>query len=183
MTTTAHLMTADDLLLVLDDGTRHELWKGEVRTIPPAGRQHGMIETAILHAMLNFVTPRSLGVVTGGDTGYLISRNPDTVLSPDVGFINAKRAGAVPQSETHWPLAPDFAVEIFSPSDSAMDVDEKIEEWLGAGVRLLWVVNPRLKAVTVHVPGHPPFVRHADEMLEGLDVLPGLQLPVAEIFR
>src|SRR5262249_12075365 len=127
--------------------------------------------------------PETLGEVTTGDTGYLIARDPDTVRAPDVGFIRAERAATSPSDDTYWQLAPDLAVEILSPSDSGSDVLEKIDEWLDAGTRLVWVVDPAKNTVKVHAQKRQAKTLRGDDHLNGEDVLPGFDLPITQIFR
>ena len=81
-----------------------------------------------------------------------------------------------------WPGAPDLAVEVVSPSDTLIEVEEKVQDWLTAGTRMVWVVNPRRKAVAVHRSPTDVTILTADQELDGADVVPGFGCRVADIF-
>jgi Uma2 family endonuclease len=180
MTVETKLITADELLL-LPHGydKRYELVKGELITMSPAGLSHGIIGGRILGSLGSYVEARKLGVVPSSDTGYLLERNPDTVLAPDVSFIAAHR---VTNSDQYFAGAPDLAVEVISPSDSVRDVDAKVAKYLSAGTRLVIVVHPRKRTATVTTP---TAVTHLtlDDTLTAADVIPGWSLPMRELFR
>lgn len=125
---------------------------------------------------------RRLGVAFGAETGFIIRRDPDTVRAPDVAFIAAERVPAGKRPAKFWPIVPDLVVEIISPSDVRREVEEKIMDWLKAGVPLAWVVNPSQRSVTVYVPGAKPRILQSTGTLDGGDVLPGFTLPLGDIF-
>ena len=108
------LMTAEELAELPDDGHFYELVRGELVEVPPAKPLSSVIGGLFFAALLNFVRPRRLGVVTMADGGYILQRNPDTVRAPDAAFIRAER---VPDLESYLP-APDVVVEVLSSSDS-----------------------------------------------------------------
>ncbi len=182
MTTIVSIATAEDLWRLPDDGNLHELVKGELRTMAPAGFEHGNIGSNLLGLLWQVVRQRSLGHVVGPDTGFVIGRSPDTVRCPDVAFIRAERIeGALVRG--FFPGAPDLAVEVVSPSDTFEAVDEKVNDWLGAGTKLVWVVSPRQRTVTVYRPGTQVSILRAGDRLSGEDVVPGFECGVGEIFR
>ena len=181
MTVSAKPMTALDLAALPGGRGHHELVRGELRTTPPTGRDHGFVESDIFRLLANYVEEHELGFVTPGDCGYLVSRNPDTVRAPDVGFISAARAQAAPE-EHYWPLAPDLAVEVLSPSDTTYEVDEKTQDWLAAGSRAVWIVNPRQRTILVYQPASSPVLYRAGETLNAGDVVPGFRLKVDDAF-
>ena len=84
--------------------------------------------------------------------------------------------------KTYWPGAPDAAVEIISPGDRVYEVDAKVQEWLDAGAKLVWVFNPRQRTVTVYKPGVNPVILTTQDTLDGQDVIPGFRLPVTSLF-
>lgn len=178
----ATLMTADDLWNLPNDGNFHELVKGELITMPPAGFEHGNAGTNILAKMHAFVSANKLGKVVGADTGFILEHDPDTVRAADVAFVgNAKlQQHGIPKK--YFPTAPDAAVEVISPSDIYVEVDEKVGLWLESGAQIVWVVNPRRKTATVHVAGKNPIVLKEGETLTGDPVLPGFSMLVSEIF-
>ena len=89
--------------------------------------------------------------------------------------------GRLPQGFLHG--APDLAVEVLSPSDNPVDVQQKVRDYLEAGSRLVWIVAPQAKAVTVYRADSSARLLREGEDLEGEDVLPGLAIPLAEVFR
>jgi Uma2 family endonuclease len=147
----------------------------------PAGAQHGAVALKMGSILLSFVKSHALGAVVGAESGFQIARAPDTVRAPDVAFIQAGRVGGgLPQG--FFPGAPDLAVEVLSPSDRASEVIAKVEDWLGAGCRAVWVVDPQTRTVTAYQGGGNAAVLAATDVLDGGDVLPGFRVPVAEIF-
>ena len=182
MSTATQQMTADELWRLPDDGMRHELVKGVLHTMPPARFEHGVIGTNIATPLDQHVRANHLGTVVNANTGFLLAQNPDTVRAPDVGFVRRDRMQATGMPKKYWPGAPDLAVEVVSPNDTVYAVDDKVEEWLDAGAGLVWVVNPRRRLVTVHRPGAAPVILTTADTLDGLQVVPGFTLPVADIF-
>ncbi|MFB3891246.1 MAG: Uma2 family endonuclease [Phycisphaerae bacterium] len=183
MSTTQVKMTAEELWRMPDDGMRHELVRGELTMMTPAGGEHCDIAGNIFYFLKAHVRANKLGRVLTNDPGFIIARNPDTVLAPDIAFISKARvpAGGVPKAFISFP--PDIAVEVISPSDSLLDVDEKIEQWLTAGTAMVWIVNPRSRTVTVHRAGRDPRVLRENDVLSGEDVCQGFSVKVSEIFE
>jgi Uma2 family endonuclease len=176
-------MTAEGFMKLPDDGYRHELVKGELAIAPLAKKQHGRLESRILRLLFDYVAVSRLGEVTTGNTGYFIFRNPDTIRAPDIGFIQAVRAAIGGDSDGYWEFAPDLAIEILSPTDTYGAVQRKIDDWLDAGTRLVWVVDPERKTVAVFAPDRGPRTYRDEEHLGGEDVLPGFDLALSEIFK
>ncbi len=181
MTTITH-MTAEDLLRMADSDMQHELVKGELRILPPAKKEHGLIESAILQSLFGYLKTNPIGIVTTGDTGYILSRNPDTVRAPDVGFISNERAARDTDTKQYWTIAPDLAVEIVSPSDVLYEVEEKIQDFLDAGTLIVWLVNPRRHTVTIYEKDQNPVVLREKQNLAAPGILSGFQLPIIDIF-
>ena len=177
------LMTAEELLRLPDDGLRHELVRGELRTMSPAGFEHGSVTARVHVALWNFVDPRGLGQVVVGEVGFRLTNDPDTVRAPDVAFVRAERLREIGRPRGYWPGAPDLVVEVISPHDLYTEVDEKVAEWLEYGARLVLVVNPRRRTVAVHRPGQPVRILTEDDALDGEDVVPGWLLPVRDLFE
>ena len=177
------LLTAEQLWAMPEvPGKRFELVKGELVEVPPAGGLHALIVKVFLRLLDPFVLARNLGEVFADGLGYIIGRNPDIVRVPDVSFVSRARlpAGGIP--EGFIPFAPDLAVEIVSPGDRAEEVYGKVREYLAAAARLVWVVWPRHRAVTVYTAnGEVRELREGDE-LDGGAVLPGFRVRVAELF-
>jgi len=182
MTTTQRLMTAEDLWNLPDDGKRSELVRGELRTMAPTGFEHGNIGVQIVLRLARYVEGKRLGTVVVGDTGFVLQKGPDTVLAPDAAFVRQERVNAVGMTKKFFPGAPDLAVEVVSPSDTLIEVEEKVNEWLSAGTRIVWVVNPKRRTVTVHKAGPQVQVLAEKDQLSGEDVVPGFACGVGELF-
>ncbi len=148
----------------------------------PAGGGHGRIAMTIGAALSKHVKAKQLGEVVAAETGFLIARNPDTVRAPDAAFISKRHVPPGGLPEGFFPQAPDIAVEVLSPSDSHLDVEEKIEQWLQAGAALVWVVNPRGRSVTVYRSGRDPRILRENDVLTGEEVCAGFSVKVAELF-
>ncbi len=179
MTADVKLMTAEDLLAMPDDGMRHELVEGELRTMSPAGFRHGKIGLRIARHLGNYVEERKLGVVCASDTGFLIARNPDTVLAPDVPFVRQERDL---DERGFYPGTPDLAVEVISPSDTYTEVEEKVAKYLSCGTPMVIVVDPHKRSASVHTASNLTRLS-IDDTLDGGDVVPGWKLPLRELFE
>lgn len=175
------IYTAKDLERLSDEGHHYELIKGELRLMSPSGGPHGDATSRVSFYVNGVVYGDDLGMTFAAETGFFVERDPDTVKAPDFAFVRYERLPD-PLSEGYVPLVPDLAVETRSPNDTAREVAEKVEEWLAAGVRLVWVIEPRKRTITTHRAGRPPQVLGVGDMLDGEDVLPGLSVPVERIF-
>ena len=179
---TTHLLTAEDLLKMPDDGHRYELVRGELREMPLAGHVHGEIALSIGAELRQFVKQHRLGKTYAAETGFKVATNPDHVLAADAAFVRQGRTENVRESTGFWPGAPDLAVEVISPRDTYSDVAEKALDWLQAGTRMVLVVDPRCETVTVYRSASNIVVLSEDDAIDGADVVPGWKLPVREIF-
>jgi Uma2 family endonuclease len=182
MNPTATLLTADDLFRLPSNGMRHELVKGELRTMPPAGFEHGAVGLNLAAPLGKHVNAKQLGIVVAAETGFIIERDPDTVRAPDIAFVSKERIEQMGVPKAYFPGAPDLAVEVVSPGDTMNEVDEKVELWLARGTTMVWVVNPKRKTVSVYHAREHPAILTVDDYLEGLDVVAGFRMQVREIF-
>jgi|SRR5262245_9139657 len=182
MATRVQPITARDLLLMPDDGFRYELLRGELKKMAPAGHRHGRIVVNLTTPLDQHVRANDLGAVYASETGFQIASDPDTVRAPDVAFVSRERLAAIGDVDGYWPGAPDLAVEVISPGDTYSEVEEKVLEWLDAGVRLVVVVNPRKRAVTVYRSRTDIVILTEEEVIEGGEVVPGWTMPVASLF-
>lgn len=188
MSTTTRAITAEELFNMPNDGMGYELVKGELRRkgepheMSPTGFKHGAIVARLTGALVQHVEAHQLGEVTGAETGFKLTSNPDTVRAPDLGFVKRERIPAGELTEKFWPGAPDLAVEVISPNDTLYEVDEKVEDYLASGVLLIWIVNPKRRMVMVYRPDSEPQIMIEDEILDGLDVVPGFQYKIARLF-
>lgn len=177
-----NFLTANDLAKQPNDGTRYELVKGVLQEMPPAGFEHGICAAEIGSKLNVYVKTHQLGYVCGAETGFKIAQNPDTVRAPDAAFVcqaSVERQGIV---KGYWEGAPDLAVEVISPGDTYAEVAEKVEEWLTAGCRMVWVLNPRRETVEVYRSNQDFTVLRGTDTLDGSDVVKGFQCQVQDIF-
>ena len=182
MATTTKLMTAEELLDMPDDGFRYELVRGELVKMAPAGFYHGVTSDRVERNLSTYVYENRLGEVCAAETGFLLGRDPDHVRAPDVAFVRKERVESIGYTFGYFPGAPDLAVEVISPSDRYTEVDEKVAEWLAAGTSMVVVVNPRNRAVRVHRSPTDSVLLTEEDTLDGGDVVPGWEMPVADIF-
>jgi Uma2 family endonuclease len=179
-TTTSHL-SADDLWNLPNHGSRTELVRGELKEMTPAGFDHGSVTGRLTVALGSVVISQKLGEILAAETGFLIARDPDTVRAPDIAYVSRERVSRG-RPAGFWIGAPDLVVETMSPSDTVLDVDEKVEQWLVAGARIVWVLNPRQRSVKVHRGGQPVRVLSIDDALDGEEVVPGFRYALADLF-
>lgn len=148
----------------------------------PSGQMHGGLAATVLISLGQHVNSHGLGKVYAAETGFQLASNPDHVRAPDVAFISAKRLKEVGEAEGFWPGAPDLVAEVISPSDTYTQVEAKVFDWIEAGCRMVIVVNPRKRAVTVYCGFADVRVLGVNETIDGGDVVPGWSLPLAELF-
>jgi Uma2 family endonuclease len=165
-----------------DDGCRHALVRGELQRMNPAGFDHGAVIMNLAVPLGQHVKTGRLGVVCGAETGFVLERQPDTVLAPDIAFVRRERIPAAGRPGTFWDGPPDLAVEVRSPGDSRQEVAGKVAAWLASGTLAVWVVDPSDASVTIHLPHEAPRRLGERDTLDGAPVLPGFHLPVVEIF-
>ncbi len=149
---------------------------------PPAGLEHSYYEVKFSSALHHFLMKKRLGIAVGADAGFLIRRDPDTVLSPDAAFISNASLKKHGITAGYYPLAPDLAVEVVSPSDAMTEVREKVRRYLSAGTKIVWVANPRRRTVTQYAPGVAPVIWGIDDTIDGGELLPGFRMAVRNAF-
>jgi Uma2 family endonuclease len=174
--------TADELLYMPDDRMRHELVRGELRTMTPAGFEHGRIALRVAQLLGAHVEEAGIGVAAGAETGFVLSSDPDTVRAPDAAFISKERAEKVGRTVKYWPGAPDFAAEVISPNDTFHEVQEKVLEWLAAGTIAVLLLDPDQHTATVYRGQGEAHVHLAEDTLDLSDAVPGFTVPVARLF-
>lgn len=180
-TVTKKLITAEEFVRMPDppDGSQQELIRGEVVTMPPPGGLHGVCCLKVGRRLGDFVDDKQLGTVTSNDTGFISERDPDTVRGPDISFWGKDRLPEVPEGYIEVP--PDLAVEVVSPSDHYSRVQNKVRHHLAHGVRLVWVVDPVDRSVTVYRSLQDVTILTEKDTLTGADVLAGFSCAVAEL--
>lgn len=179
-------ITAEEFLALPDDGTDRQLIRGRLMEKPMTyrNRTHAWVEARVAFLLGTWLATRQPphGELFSGEVGCVLSRNPDTIVGIDVAYFASDVAGRDSASSTLIQGPPLLAVEILSPSDRQEEIHAKVRAYLEAGTRLVWVVDPYFRTVQVHAPGTPPEMCNDQQMLRGGDVLPGLELPVCEMF-
>lgn len=176
------LVTAEQFARIPDDAHRYELVEGRIIRMSPPGARHAVLVTSIASLLKQHADAYGLGVVMSSG-GFTIERGPDTVREPDVAFVSRVRIPGTGVPDAFWEGAPDLAVEVVSPGDRRLAVIRKVDHYLASGVRLVWVVEPRLKNVTVYRAGAPAATLALGDTLDAGDVLPGLACEVRRLFE
>jgi len=185
MSTLTQYLTEEDLLRMPDDGYRYELVAGELRRMAPTGFEHGRCTHNLSGMLWSHVRENDLGIVVAAETGFIIGRRPDgrvTVRAADIAFVAKGRVLADADTSKYLELAPDLVVETLSPSDTALEVEEKVALWPAAGVRVVITINPTLRSITVHRSRHDIVNLTDQDELDLSDVIPGFRCRVAAIF-
>lgn len=169
-------------LLSLPDGQGFELVNGEL-VEKNVSVLSARVEMIVLRRLDDFCTAHKAGPVFPGTLGIrCFPDDPTRVRKPDAFFVKLERF-----KESYWQdgfltIHPDLAAELVSPNDLASDVAEKIEEYLAAGVSLVWVIDPEVKNVVIHRADGSVAKLHIGDELTGENVLPGFRCKVSELF-
>ena len=126
--------------------------------------------------------PEPRGSVLCGEAGVRLRRNPDTTVGIDVVYVAAEVAAKESDETTLIEGVPILVVEILSPSDTQEHINEKIDDYLRAGVRLVWVIDPHDRSVLIYRPGKEPEMVNVRQELSGEPELPGFRVPAAQLF-
>ena len=178
MSTTTHLMTAEELGNLPDEPLRHELIKGELLTMSLPKHEPMRVATNLTVILAQYVKANRLGEVCT-EVGYKLESDPDTVLGPDVSFVSHNRFALSPEGYHDGP--PDLAVEVLSPGDRRSKVEYKLSLWLEFGTRSVWLVNPRKRTVEIiRSIDERRLLHEMDELVD--DAIPGFRVKVSEIF-
>ena len=174
------LMTADELLRTHLPDKHVELVRGVLVVREPAGFRHGAVSATLTKLLAHHVDAHRLGRVLAAETGFQLATAPDTVRAPDVAFVRRERLPS-PEPLGYPALAPDLVVEVLSPGDRPGETLARVGEWLTAGVRLVWVVDPARRLARVYrQDGSETLVTEA-ESLDGEDVVPGFTCSLGAI--
>ena len=195
-------ISLDEFMALPNDGNRHELVRGEVRTMPPPKGEHGLIESAITEELGRYLRETALavgwepgqgresrnrlvGFVASGEFGlrFSIPDDPTQVRGADVVYVPAKQFASVSWDRSeYFPTVPQLVVEVVSPSESADDVAEKVQDYLAGGAHRVWCVYPRRHVVHIYDIDGPMRFVGAGGNLTDEELLPGFSLPLNLIF-
>ena len=174
---TTRVITDEELLQLPKDGNKYEVVDGELR-MSLAGFLHEEVVARLLTRMRILADERALGSVLGSNVLYVLPSG--NRRGPDVSFVAGGRLTAEARAQAFPRLAPDLAVEVLSPSDRPRAVLDRVGEYIEAGVRLVWVIDPQKRRAVEYrslseAREIPPSGR-----LEGGDVLPGFSCALDE---
>jgi Uma2 family endonuclease len=158
---------------------KSELVAGQVIELVPPGTSHGLLVAEITRELGAHVVRSGLGIVVV-ETGFVLSVQPPTVRSPDVAVVLRERLPS-PVPRKFFPGPPDLAVEVLSADDRPAEVASKVADYLRAGARSVWVVDPQKRTLTIHTPGGA--TRYVEgEVVHGADPLPGFEMSLKALF-
>lgn len=180
--TAAVPMTAEELLRLNIDDKRTELVRGVLYVREPAGYQHGHVAMQFALVVGGFVRQQRLGRTFAAETGFTLQRNPDTVRAGDVAFIANDRL-LNRDTRGFAEIAPDLVVEVLSPDDRPGEVLAKVADWLTAGCRLVWILDPIRRVGRVYRADGTEALLGTDDAFDGEDVLPGFACPLLEVLE
>jgi Uma2 family endonuclease len=183
MSTAERLITADELLHLPEEETQWcELIDGEIVPMAPPGGMHGVVAARLTLLLGAYVRGHRLGEVFAAETGFVISRNPDTVLAPDGSFVRRERIAKLGIPLGYLTEAPALVIEVMSPGDRASRVALKMRRWFSAGAELAWVVDPAKRTVAVYHSADDARLLSEHDVLSGESVVPGFECSIAELF-
>jgi Uma2 family endonuclease len=160
----------------------YELDNGRLVIMPPPGDIHGAVELNIGTLLKLQGELRGHGKARSGDVGIILRRDPDRVVGADDVFIANRSLPIRRSKEGYLETIPDLAVEVRSKSDTAAEVQDKVNDYLAAGVQVVWVADPNTRTVTAYRRGQEPQVFTEADILTVEDVIPGFQMPVRDVF-
>lgn len=173
-------------LLQLDDGVERDIIRGELRERPMTRRSrlHSRVETRIAGRLDLWLDtqPEPRGWIVSGEAGFRLLRNPETTVGVDIAYVSAEVVARSSQTGAFFDGPPILAVEILSPSDRQSDIHEKVDLYFEAGTAMVWLVDPRLRTITLLRPDAPPRLVAEPDTLDAEPLLPGFSAPVALLF-
>ena len=175
-------ITADDLERIAPYVGPCELVEGELVRMSPGGADHSAVTGQIFLLLQNHARQVAAGRVLTNETGIVVKRHPDTVRGADVLFISYSRLPKAVTLKGYLRQAPELVVEVLSEDDTWKRMEEKIADYHGCGVDMVWVADPRTLSVRIYPNGGEVGVRHASVEISGDPFLPGFHCTVAEMF-
>lgn len=161
----------------------YELDNGRLVAMSPPGHKHGKIEARIAAKLIEAGESTGLGEVSSGETGVVLWRNPDRVVGADIAFVRRESLPVKESREGYLETIPDLVVEVASKNDTAAYLERKANDYLRAGVRVVWIADPQTKTLTEHRRDVQPRVFAETETVAVPEIIPGLQLGLQDVFR
>jgi Uma2 family endonuclease len=160
-----------------------ELHRGRIVTMPPPGDIHGAVEGNLITALKNQGEFRGLGKARSGEVGLVLGRNPDHIVGVDALFITNASLPVRRSSEGYLETIPELVIEVRSKNDTRPEIERKVQDYLEAGVRVVWVPDPDAQIVTEYRQGIEPHVFGEDDTLTIEDLIPGFRLSVRDALQ
>jgi Uma2 family endonuclease len=162
-----------------------ELVRGVIRMMTPAGGAHGLVSGNAFRLLSTYVREHSLGRCFADSTGFELPSVLNTVRAPDASFVRASRLPVEGiGAEGGWlQLAPDVAVEVLSPSETASDIADKLADYRAAGTAAVWLIDPAKRTVGVLTLTRPVQWLTDGDTLDGDDLIPGFACAVSDLFE
>jgi Uma2 family endonuclease len=160
----------------------YELDQGRLVLMVPPGHPHGLVQLQIAGEFLIQGQRAGFGQAVT-DEAVVLSRNPDTVLSPDVAFISKSKLPVRVSREGYLETIPDIVVEVRSKNDTHAELERKAETFLSAGVGLVLIADPEAKTIAAFRAGAERRVYFESDTFALDDPIPGFRLSVREVFR
>lgn len=177
---------SDDELIAFSDANKpcriERLASGEILVMTPSGFESNRREAYVVYELFAWAETDGRGIAFSSNAGFNL---PDgSTLSPDAGWVESSRLNqlAEDQRERFLPFAPDFVVEILSPSDSAADLDAKMKQWIANGARLGWRIDPFSGTVVIYSENQAPILLDRPEVVEGSGPMAGFRLAMARVW-
>jgi Uma2 family endonuclease len=182
----APLMTTEQLLAMPRNGTERWLIRGQLREKPITvrNRTHSRLMANVVYVLKRWLETQTEphGQILCGEAGCRLRRNPDSTVGIDVAYVAASLVQQQTDETTLIEGVPVLAVEILSPSDTEEELNEKIDDYLAAGVALVWIVDPHDQTVTIYRAKTEPALVTMRQELSGEPHLSSFRVPAAEIF-
>jgi Uma2 family endonuclease len=180
MATTTNLLSWQAFEQLPDDGTHHEILEGELQTLPPPKSGHSIVAKRVWRGLLA-LEDKGLAEALS-EAGYKLSQDPATWIQPDVSLLRKERAQHTPH-DGYFLGAPELAVEVVSPSESAKDLRRKVSLLLAHGSGTVWVIYPEALTVDVFFPNGTSRTYTQAETLTLPDWSSDWKLPIAKLFE
>ncbi len=176
------IWTEVELQALPDDGYLHEVVDGALVMSPKNNFQHGDICIRLATALNVFVRDRKLGVVLDSSTGFWMQNR--NCRAPDISFIaKARLRGLKRAPAAFFEGAPDLAIEVLSPSNTSVEISERLADFFTSGTQVAWIIHTDGQFVEIC---HSPVQRKilgSGAALNGEQLLPGFQYPIADLFK
>jgi Uma2 family endonuclease len=178
--TSTALMTAEELIRLPRGYFRAELINGELITMPLPRVPHGRAATRLGMSLGQFILDHDLGETYITDVGCQLTRNPDTVVAPDVSFVSKERLKQAGDVTGYWQGPPDL--EVYSPGYRPGKVSKRISRLFSCGTKQVWIVDLKHSTVTVYRSPSDTTTFSGSDYLEAQDLFPGFRLSLDRIF-